>query len=545
MSCSKIFSGDLPELIYEVIKCFKNDFSTLHSCILVNRLWCRLAIPLLWEDPFSIPTKNYNFIEIYLHSLDDDNFKAKLNEYDINNYPFLSSNTLFNYPSFIKYLNTWKIISSIERWVSAAVLRNLTTEAWPSNHLTDSRSEFNFIRLTNKSLFKIFIENEVKLHTLEIETISYIYHDYFQDVLKLILQNSNFICSVKNLKLHVGDTPFYYPFRNVNENNLIKKSLSQIINSQKNLKKILFSSNSLPLYQSLLSSKDFNCSNTLNTIIFYCINFKNMTTLSKAFEQLNVLESVHIFYCYTLNLDFIQQVINLSRPFKLKTLFMDEILQIEPLQLLLQKSGSYLENCGFGFGYNLLKRQLLELIIKYCSNIKFFDLYGFENQIIYIAFNLIDSIKQNLNYLSINVCETFQLSDDIERSSIILRNLGQILPSRLEYLSLILHINASDFEIFLKNSKNIYIKKLLINNKMQQDSENILLHVKEYIMKKKRVEYLAIMDSFTNNSTVTPVKSKDLYHLKDEVKEFKLYNIKVQNYYELFVKVYEFIKEMN
>ncbi|POG73895.1 hypothetical protein GLOIN_2v1580665, partial [Rhizophagus irregularis DAOM 181602=DAOM 197198] len=40
MSCSKIFSGDLPELIYEIIKYFQNDYSTLYSCILVNKLWC-------------------------------------------------------------------------------------------------------------------------------------------------------------------------------------------------------------------------------------------------------------------------------------------------------------------------------------------------------------------------------------------------------------------------------------------------------------------------------------------------------------------------
>ncbi|CAB4426533.1 unnamed protein product [Rhizophagus irregularis] len=544
MSCSKIFSGNLPELIYEIIKCFRNDFSTLHSCILVNRLWCRLAIPLLWEDPFSIPTKNYNFIEIYLCTLNDDDFKSKLSEYDIKNYLFPYNSTLFNYPIFIKYLNTWKIISSIEKWVSTVILRKLMTEKWPTNYFTDSRSEFNFIRLTNKSLFKIFIENEVNLNTLEIETISYIYHDYFQDVLNLILQNSNFIHNIKNLKLHVGDTPFYYPFRDKNENNMIKKSLCQIINSQKNLKKILFSSNSLPLYQSILSLDNYNCSNTLNTIVFYCINFKNMTTLNKAFEQLNVLESVHIFYCYTLNIDFIQQIIDLSRPFKLKSLFIDEILQIEPLKLLLEKSGRYLENCGFGFGYDTLKRQMLELIIKYCSNVKFFDFYGFENQIIYLAFNLIVSIKQNLNYLSINVCETFQLVDDIERSSLILRNLGQILPSKLEYLSLILHINASDFEIFLKNSQNIFIKKLLINNKMRKDSENILPYIKEYIMKEKRVKYLAIMDSFFNNSAEVLTKSKDLYYLKDEVKEFKSHDIKVQAYYDLFIKVYEFIKEM-
>src|SRR3954454_972585 len=107
MSCSKIFSGDLPELIYEIIKYLKNDYSTLHSCILVNRLWCRLAIPLLWEDPFSIPKINYHVIEIYLYNLNDDD-KAKLNEFGIKDNLF-PSNILFNYPSFIKCLNINKI----------------------------------------------------------------------------------------------------------------------------------------------------------------------------------------------------------------------------------------------------------------------------------------------------------------------------------------------------------------------------------------------------------------------------------------------------
>ncbi|PKY31662.1 hypothetical protein RhiirB3_449373, partial [Rhizophagus irregularis] len=45
----------------------------------VNRLWCRLAIPLLWENPFLIPKQNYNFIGIYLRNLNGD-LKAKLNE---------------------------------------------------------------------------------------------------------------------------------------------------------------------------------------------------------------------------------------------------------------------------------------------------------------------------------------------------------------------------------------------------------------------------------------------------------------------------------
>ncbi|GBC30875.1 hypothetical protein GLOIN_2v1767282 [Rhizophagus irregularis DAOM 181602=DAOM 197198] len=58
-------TGDLPELTNEIIQYLRNDISTLYSCIFVNRLWCRLAIPLLWEDPFSIPTQHYHCIEIY------------------------------------------------------------------------------------------------------------------------------------------------------------------------------------------------------------------------------------------------------------------------------------------------------------------------------------------------------------------------------------------------------------------------------------------------------------------------------------------------
>jgi hypothetical protein len=112
MTCSKLFSGDLPELINEVIQYFHNDYKTLYSCTLVNRLWCRLAIPLLWKDPFSIKfPKNYHFIETYLNTLKDDD-KTQLNYYVTHNNIF-PSNTLFNYPSFIQHLDMPKVYYSI------------------------------------------------------------------------------------------------------------------------------------------------------------------------------------------------------------------------------------------------------------------------------------------------------------------------------------------------------------------------------------------------------------------------------------------------
>ncbi|GET65050.1 hypothetical protein GLOIN_2v1781059 [Rhizophagus irregularis DAOM 181602=DAOM 197198] len=329
----------LPEFTYEVIKNFKNDFSTLHSCILVNRLWCRLTI------------------RIYLHNLNDD-LKAQLNEYKIDDKLF-PSNTLFNYPIFLKYFYTEKIISSIEKWSKDIELEN--------------RLIFEFKRLIYMSLFKIFIENEVNIHTFDIEVNS----SYEDDMLELILQNPNFLHNIRNLKFNCDDDLFSHT----------KNLTYQMINLCQNLKKIsLAFNNSFLIYQTSLLSKDYNhLSNTLNTIVLYLINFKIITNLDNIFEQLNGLESVHIIYCD-------------------------------------------LENFACSFGSNLLseEQQLLEFIIKYCKNIKFLDLAVLNNtQIIYSLLNLTENVKQNLSHLSINIFANSVFSDTIDVNSITLQNLDE------------------------------------------------------------------------------------------------------------------------
>ncbi|RGB28335.1 hypothetical protein C1646_767944 [Rhizophagus diaphanus] len=103
--------------------------------------------------PFSNPTGNYNnFIEIYLDNLNED-LKTELNEYRIEDNLF-PSNTLFNYPSLIK--------------------------------------------LNQKLLFILFIDNEANLHTLEIELNSSTWNSHFNNISELILQNPNFI--IHNIK---------------------------------------------------------------------------------------------------------------------------------------------------------------------------------------------------------------------------------------------------------------------------------------------------------------------------------------------------------
>ncbi|CAB5198072.1 unnamed protein product [Rhizophagus irregularis] len=450
MSCSKIFSGDLPELIYGVLKYLQNDYSTLHSCILVNRLWCRIAIPLLWEDPFSIPIKNYNFIIIYSHNSNSD-FKTKLIEYKIIENNSLPPDTLFNYPSFLKYLRiNKKFVYSVQNWVENSIR---TSNLGNLSRLSDFKKKVDIF----VSLFKIFIENEVKLHTLEIEfsSIAYIY-TYLKNILELILQNTNFIHNIKNINLFVCSSSGLFSNNN-NGYKLINNYILQMINLQQNLKKILMDDTSFPLYLPLLLSKDSNCSNTLNTITFYKINL----------------------------------------------------------------------NC-------------LILITNYCKNIKFFDFRGPESLSTYQLLYLVESIQQNLNYLSIDVW----YDNTGSSSSTILLHLGSYLPFKLEYLCFDLHyIKASEFEEFLRQSQHTFIKKLLINSNEGQD---ILPSIKEYIMKRKRVKYLAISDSsreYTFGSYSHNVK--ELFSLNYEVDEFRLYNIEVQSYLSLKIDSYNYIKEIN
>ncbi|GES91806.1 hypothetical protein GLOIN_2v1776889 [Rhizophagus clarus] len=233
----------------------------------------------------------------------------------------------------------------------------------------------------------------------------------------------------------------------------------------------------------------------------------------------------------------------------------------ESIELLLQKSGSYLENFGFQSfeidednnnrsEYHLLELEsqlleseslLIESITKYCTKIKFFELLEFNNQNIYSAFNLIVNTEQNLNYLSIDLSYNYGTCDDELSSIIVLRNLGQILPFKLEYLNLSLSIDTfdlTDFEIFLKNSQNTFIKKLLFYNiiegtreKMGQDG--MINYIKKYIMKEERVRYLAFQNNPDNG---------ELFYLEDEVKEFKSHNITIQKYNDLYISFFNMIK---
>ncbi|GET66587.1 hypothetical protein GLOIN_2v1762223 [Rhizophagus irregularis DAOM 181602=DAOM 197198] len=178
--------------------------------------------------------------------------------------------------------------------------------------------------------------------------------------------------------------------------------------------------------------------------------------------------------------------------------------------------------------YSLVEECLTQMIVSQ-HNLKKISFGIFYN------LNLYNPVFDHLNVLeSIHLINCNYLNSDFVQQIIkSITKCGQILPPKLEYLCLVLLFNTSDLEIFLKNSQNTFIKKLLIRNiVMYGDGDgdfNILFYIKKYIMKKERVKYLAILEE------------DELFFPKKEVNEFKLYNIIVQKYHDLCIYNYSYI----
>src|SRR5436305_2436827 len=98
-----------------MIQIFKNlDFRSLHSCALVNRYWCQVAIPVLWIEPFeniykeTVPltesVKNLSLlVDTYIDSLPGES-KLELTNAGIFGF-YKEKCPSFDYPSFLQNLD--------------------------------------------------------------------------------------------------------------------------------------------------------------------------------------------------------------------------------------------------------------------------------------------------------------------------------------------------------------------------------------------------------------------------------------------------------
>src|ERR1051326_1732977 len=92
------------DCLNEIFECLKEDKVTLHSCLLVNRLWCEVSVRILWTSVW-----NYKTLIACLPN------ESKEILYKNGIIPSISTlkSPLFNYVAFIRNLEIGNIIKYI------------------------------------------------------------------------------------------------------------------------------------------------------------------------------------------------------------------------------------------------------------------------------------------------------------------------------------------------------------------------------------------------------------------------------------------------
>src|SRR2546423_875943 len=97
------------DVLFLIIKELRNDRKSLHSCLLVDRTWCEITIPILWKNPWKFcsidSAESILFNVILLHLSEESRENLKKQKIDL--FAVTHQRLLFNYISFWRYLNLY------------------------------------------------------------------------------------------------------------------------------------------------------------------------------------------------------------------------------------------------------------------------------------------------------------------------------------------------------------------------------------------------------------------------------------------------------
>src|SRR5436305_203639 len=101
----------LADCLEEIFEYLENDKATLRSCLLVNHLWCEIAVRILWRNSLKYNAKTYNTLIACL----PNESKEILHNSGIIIPTLTSEPPMFNYATFCKNLSIYNIIYHINR----------------------------------------------------------------------------------------------------------------------------------------------------------------------------------------------------------------------------------------------------------------------------------------------------------------------------------------------------------------------------------------------------------------------------------------------
>ncbi|GBB92252.1 hypothetical protein RclHR1_01990024 [Rhizophagus clarus] len=233
---SRLLPIDCLNIIFENL----DDKPNLHSCLLVNRLWSKIVVRILWKDiwgfQYSVgynPYRTYvplSIINTLIYCLPNES-KDLLNKNGIITSTTISKSSLFNYASFVKVLSINKFEEMIQ-------------------HFLENQQTINSLSLDyNKNLIS---QEIIKMFMIEISSLKKL--KYYQKNIFFTYFPGTKDCLNKLTELSCGsdvDSLFFYQLSLICNNlksltiefrNSVSNGLAHFMSIQKNLKYLKLSS---------------------------------------------------------------------------------------------------------------------------------------------------------------------------------------------------------------------------------------------------------------------------------------------------------------
>ncbi|GBB98782.1 hypothetical protein RclHR1_03320008 [Rhizophagus clarus] len=360
------------DCLNEIFEYLENDKASLHSCLLVNRLWCEVSVRILWRNSWNYNSFNY----ITLISCLSDESKEILSNNGIIILNSTSKPPMFDYASFCKVLSVDSVY-----YLIGVLLK--------SNHIISSSNLYDNILNLSQELLKLFmsqITSLKELYFLEVSNANLISYSGAKDCLS----------NISELHCNSNISPdFFYQLsqicHNISTLNIMfiedtSIGLKELISVQRNLKHFGITQYDCKDLSYIIPSLKENLSD--NTLIKLRLNTGTPLLFISNFKNLQELELSADFNDNFEKFDKLQYI-NFPQLQILKIPYPGEFL-IKFLEI----NGKYLKEIYIsdseGYSDNLLNLS----IAKFCLNIRKLST-GFKND----ELETLESVFNNCRYL--------------------------------------------------------------------------------------------------------------------------------------------------
>ncbi|KAF0441596.1 hypothetical protein F8M41_003777 [Gigaspora margarita] len=327
------------ECLLKVFHYLENDIVSLHSCLLVNRLWCKAAVHFLWAEPFAHDPISISIVTVLLSCLENSK-KLKL-ETILQRVPEIQSKPIFQYDKLIKQISISYFYCAVKKWVehtqklkssyaitignsmSRGPLKRASRESINKMMIksvfhilcqllftpeTSIQSlSFNYVGENTAPAYNMFLDKEFN-HNMNFNHIRHLYIDIILEC-TIFPRLLNFIISVESLELcHTHNWP-------LSDFSHIDEGFSKFMANQKNLKDFrLLASHKFP---SETLSSFATRADSLVSVEICGINFPKMYSAEPTLEGLALcknLEDLAMVHCVSLSERDLMPLRNASFP---------------------------------------------------------------------------------------------------------------------------------------------------------------------------------------------------------------------------------------